>query len=49
MYQNTCDDNRYLCINYVKKDYLGNMYQTNREASTLLATNNGYLFEIKII
>lgn len=40
---------RYLCINYVKKDYLGKMYQKNREASTLLATNNGYLFEIEII
>lgn len=40
---------RELCINYVKKDYLGQRLQTNREASTLLATNNGYLFQIEII
>lgn len=37
------------CIeSYVKKDYLGKRFQTNREASTLLATNNGYLLEIEI-
>lgn len=39
---------RELWINYVKKDYLGKRYQTNRESSTLLATNNGYLFEIEM-
>lgn len=32
---------RELCLNYIKIDYLGIRYQTNREASTLLATNNG--------